>query len=228
MKRVLPSYLLDQVVGEIHVAIGRVRFSRANRRYLSRMTSCRVNVGCGSRPTPKWVNIDLYNSADVRFWDCRKDLPFRDNSVLSFYSEHAFEHLDPNDAIRFLKEALRCLEPNGVIRLVVPDAGRYLQAYSRDWGALAVIRQLSRLDTDSWYDPWLGSVYATKLQLINAIFRQGYEHKYAYDEETLTAMLKEAGFSRVFRQEFNQSTDRFMAPDSPDRQAESLYVEASK
>ena len=74
----------------------------------------------------------------------------------------------------------------------------------------------------------LGDVYQTKMQFMNAIFRQGYEHKYAYDDETLILAIREAGFRNVVAQQFAISLDPKMAPDRKDRRTESLYVEAVK
>jgi hypothetical protein len=45
------------------------------------------------------------------------------------------------------------------------------------------------------------------MHVVNYVFRQGREHKYAYDEETLRAVLLAAGFEDVRRRPFNQATD---------------------
>ncbi len=66
------------------------------------------------------------------------------------------------------------------------------------------------------------------MQLINAVFRQGGEHKYAYDEETLALVLRQAGFRRINRCGFGVSADPEMAPDTASRSGESLYMEAIK
>jgi len=81
---------------------------------------------------------------------------------------------------------------------------------------------------EGWRDPWLDEIYCTQMQLINAVFRQHGEHKYAYDEETLVLILRQTGFSRVIPQRFGVSIDPDMAPDSEARKTESLYVEAVK
>src|SRR5205085_6777480 len=111
----------------------------------------------------------------------------------------------------------------GILRIVVPDAGAYLRGYSQKeaWELLATMRPLETSEM-GWRDPWLDDVYQTKMQLINAVFRQGSEHKYAYDEETLMLVLRETGFSQITRQQFGVSGDKAMAPDSPNRQGESL------
>jgi len=89
------------------------------------------------------------------------------------------------------------------------------------------MRPLDRT-ANGWRDRWLGQIYQTKMQLVNAIFRQRYEHKYAYDDETLILVMREAGFRNVVAQQFAISLDPKMAPDRKDRRMESLYVEAIK
>src|SRR5260370_42394028 len=111
----------------------------------------------------------------------------------------------------FLREAWRCLRPGGVIRVVVPDAGAYLRAYGEDWASLAAIRGLEPTEK-GWRDPWLGENYQTKMQLINAVFRQGNKHLYAYDQETFVLILTEAGFSREIQQDLRRTADADMAP----------------
>jgi hypothetical protein len=65
------------------------------------------------------------------------------------------------------------------------------------------------------------------MEMINAVFRQRTEHKYAYDAETLILRLKNAGFGKVAQQSFGQSFGP-PPPDLPSRKSESLYVEAVK
>ena len=166
------------------------------RRKLISQRGVRVNIGCADNPTQGWINLDVGSHPGVYFWDCRSDLPFSDGAVAAIYSEHCFEHLDlESEARPFLRECLRCLQPGGVLRIVVPDAGAYLRAYSGPWETLAKMRPLDGT-ANGWRDICLGQVYQTKMQFMNAIFRQGYEHKYAYDDETLVLVMREAGFPR--------------------------------
>ena len=105
--------------------------------------------------------------------------------------------------------------------------GAYLRAYSGPWEVLAEMRPLARM-ADRWRDNRLGWIYQTKMQFINAIFRQRAEHKYAYDPETLVLILRQAGFVDVVVQQLGVSISPKMAPDSDDRRTESLYVEGMK
>jgi predicted SAM-dependent methyltransferase len=228
LSRVLPRDVARQFVSEMHIFLKRSLYSRSSLRRLASLDGCRVNIGCGDRPTPGWINLELRSASNVHFWDCRRGLPFSDNTVKAIYAEHTFEHFDlDTEGQHFLCESLRCLRPGGVLRVVVPDAGAYLRAYGLAWESLASIRQLE-VRKQGWRDPWLGDIYSTQMQLINAVFRQHGEHKYAYDGETLGLILGQAGFSQVIPQRFGVSIDPDMAPDSEDRKTESLYIEAVK
>jgi SAM-dependent methyltransferase len=89
-----------------------------------------VNVGCGRRFRPNWVNLDLAASCpEVIEWDAREPLPLADGSAPFLYTSHMLEHLGPNDARNFLAEAYRVLEPGGVVRIVVPDLAKLARWY---------------------------------------------------------------------------------------------------
>lgn len=131
---VLPKHIANEVAIELGFSLRRALCSRTTRLRLARLDGCRVNVGCGYRPTPGWVNIELKATAETYFWDCRRGLPFSDNRITAIYCEHVFEHFHPqSEATLFMRECLRCLRPGGVLRIVVPDAGAYLHAYSQNW-----------------------------------------------------------------------------------------------
>jgi predicted SAM-dependent methyltransferase len=228
MAKALPVYLVDQVTSELRIATKRVLTARSVRRRLVSEKGTRINIGCGKNPIQGWINLDVVSHPGVYFWDCRSGLPFSEDAVAAIYSEHFFEHLHlESEARPFLRECLRCLQPAGVLRLVVPDAGEYVRAYNSPWEMLADMRPLDRV-ADGWRDKWLGQVYQTRMQFLNAIFRQGYEHKYAYDAETLVLIMRQAGFADVIVQQFGTSQDPNMAPDSDERRTESLYVEGIK
>jgi predicted SAM-dependent methyltransferase len=223
---VLPSYTVREIERELRIGIKHLLYSRRTRHQLVQLQGCRVNAGCGYNPTPGWINLDVNSSPGTHYWDCRRGLPFSENAVAAIFSEHMFEHFDlDTEAKPFLQECRRCLRPGGVIRLVVPDAGAYLGSYGQSWESFARIRPLYCVE-NRWKDKW--EVYSTQMQLINYVFRQDYEHKYAYDEETLILILRNAGFSNIVRQSYGISLDSEMAPDREDRSSESLYVEAVK
>jgi predicted SAM-dependent methyltransferase len=184
-----------------------------------------VNFGAGSSGLEGWINVDAYRCPGVNFvWDCRYPVPLPDACARGVFSEHFLEHLEYETEVRdFLRECHRIMRPGAVIRIVVPDAGAYIRAYSApDWQDLIRLRQLR----DGRTDPAYAIIYQTKMQLINVLYRQFGEHKYAYDSETLTALLEEVGFSEAKVVAYKQSRLPELAIDLEVRASESLYVEA--
>lgn len=187
----------------------------------------RLNLGCGFERKAGWVNVDLIDGVDLQL-DLRERLPFAEGSVAAIYSSHLFEHLglvgagdslgtvietaaDPSDALTFLRECRRVLTPDGRLDLVVPDAEVAIERYREDRAAGATT------DPNWWGPSWCG----TPMHRLNYVFRQGHEHKYAYDYETLRNVLETAGFVDINRRAFDPVVDH----RNP---ARSIFVSARK
>ena len=106
----------------------------------------RLNLGCGSRTHPDWVNIDYSfvrrlgslpvanrfispPPAGYRNWDLRHGIPYPAASVDVVYSSHVLEHLDRDVGEKFLRESARVLKPGGTLRVVVPDLEESVRSY---------------------------------------------------------------------------------------------------
>lgn len=190
-------------------------------RSLRRLHNVRVNVASGPFPLKEFINLDLNKCRpEVVPWDCRWDLPFDHNSVVGIRAEHFFEHLETKEELpSFLSDCRRVLKPGGVLRIIVPDAERYLRAYTRDdlSGFVELAAQVPFPDE-----------FPTKLDVINHVFHQAGEHRWAYDFETLSNRLRSAGFGRVQRMSFQKSLDPELAQDREKHAPYSLYVDAIK
>lgn len=123
--------------------------------------SVRLNLGCGERAHPAWVNIDIApRSPLVIQHDLRKGVPCDDCSAHAVYLSHVLEHIHYDRAPGFLQECHRVLIPGGVIRVVVPDleiiCRLYLQKLDQtlagipgaaddcDWMRMELIDQMTR------------------------------------------------------------------------------------
>jgi predicted SAM-dependent methyltransferase len=182
-------------------------------RSLSRPT--KINLGSGEQPKQGYLNVDLFPGGDVTL-DLRRNLPFESNCCDFILSEHCFEHIEyPGTVSNLLRECLRILKPGGMLRFSVPDTEWPLLDYGKggDAGYFRACRE------NSWWHP---SYCTTRLEHINYHFRQGEEHRFAYDEETARKILEAAGFTNVQRVSFDP------AIDSKDRELGGLFMSARK
>ncbi len=89
-----------------------------------------VNLGCGARYHPDWVNIDIAPlGPGVIAHDLSRGVPLADGSADVVYHSHVLEHLRRDDAAAFMRECARVLRPGGIIRIAVPDLERICRAY---------------------------------------------------------------------------------------------------
>ena len=175
-----------------------------------------INIGCGSRPLPGWVNLDAARSDQIDIvWDLRRGFPFPNESCAAIFGEHVIEHLPKAGAEFLLRECLRVLQPGGVVRLSTPDAGKFLRAYVNDREFLADARFPDSADTS--------------MDRVNMMMREYGQHLWVYDAESLLLLLRKTGFSSAAEQQYGVSTHpRMQQIDSAERAFESLYVEAIK
>lgn len=98
-----------------------------------------LNLGCGGRFHPGWVNVDIVSSdpAHIVQHNILESLPFAAATFDVVYHSHVLEHLPRATAPRFLAECRRVLKPGGVLRVVVPDletiARLYLENLTSAW-----------------------------------------------------------------------------------------------
>lgn len=89
-----------------------------------------LNLGCGTRCHPDWVNLDIAPLAPgVIAHDLRTGLPFPDNSCEAVYHSHVLEHIPKSEARSFIRECQRVLKPGGILRVVVPDLEQICRLY---------------------------------------------------------------------------------------------------
>lgn len=181
-----------------------------------------VNIGCGPFGLEGWVNLDLHPAPHITLVaDCRRALPLRASSCLGIHVEHFFEHLAPEDErVQFLQECHRCLQPNGVLRIIVPNAELYIQSYMQPgWNGLNEIGC-------GGYKP--EDVFSCKMEAINHVFHQNGEHYFGYDAESLESVLRSAGFTQVKRTDWRIGDFQGGSIDREQHRSYSLFVEAKR
>ncbi len=143
------------------------------------------------------MNIDLFSpGADLQL-DLRKRWPLPDGSAVHICSEHAFEHFEFSEEVPyFLSQSLRVLQDGGVFDVGVPDTEWPLRGYGKP---------------DHEHCPfaptWHPEMCETQLDHINYHFRQGEQHKYAWDEENLDKIATAVRFRVYTRRPFDPNLD---------------------
>jgi predicted SAM-dependent methyltransferase len=193
----------------------------------------KINIGSGLSGVSGWYNIDnsptillsrlplgrqLFRTPnwpkDVHRHNVKKGLPFADQSVCYIYSSHTFEHFTWDDSLIVAKECFRVLQPQGVVRIVVPDLGLIVREYLQDQDLLASHRFLGRL--------LLGHT-------LHDVIHPGAHHSQMFDERSLIHLLRQAGFAQIEASRFMHSRIPDIAEvELEERKRESLYVEAVK
>jgi predicted SAM-dependent methyltransferase len=191
----------------------------------------KINIGCGLSGAPGWCNIDnsptiplsrlklgrlLFRTPawpkDVRRHDVKKGLPFADQSVSCIYSSHTFEHFSWAESLAVAKECYRVLRPGGVLRVVVPDLQLIAREYLGDSDPMASHRFVDRLLLS---------------HTIHDLFHRGAHHSQMFDESSLIALLRQAGFEQPAVSNFMQSRIADITLiELEQRKHESLYVES--
>lgn len=89
-----------------------------------------LNLGCGNRYHPDWINIDIVaRSPEVIQNDLSRGIPLPNKSCDVVYHAAMLEHLRRSDAKKFLIECYRVLKPLGIIRVGVPDLEKICKLY---------------------------------------------------------------------------------------------------
>jgi predicted SAM-dependent methyltransferase len=183
---------------------------RRKAHHLAQDAPLRLHLGSGRSPKPGWVNIDLVGYPADLYWNLLRPLPFASSSVDAVFHEHVLEHFSLQDALEIVRGSFRVLRPEGILRIGVPDLGRYIQAYAGD---------------DSLFEEVRPNRPTRALAMQELFFRHG--HRSAWDWDTLALIAQAAGFRTCERRLFGES-QLDPVPDSEERRPETLYVECRK
>ena len=158
------------------------------------MRGPRLHLGCGDHRLEDWVNVDVAKTfAAGLIADGSRCLPFPDGGFAFIHCEDLLEHLDFENGLAMLRECFRILRKGGVLRILTPDLRALVEQVYRD----ADPRQLA------WCERELSA--SGPCQALNAHLRMKGEHRFVYDEEELTRVLRGIGFE-VARVRWNDSS----------------------
>ena len=148
-----------------------------------------------------------------------KKIPLPDKSVKVLYSSHMFEHLAPDEAVKFLNEARRVLSDDGVIRIVIPDLEKAIATYNENKDADLFMEDIYVSENS------IASV-KDKIRFLVLGFRR---HQWMYDGKSLVATLEKQRFSNVTIQSNGKTLIKEVGKlNLFEREEESVVVEAIK
>jgi SAM-dependent methyltransferase len=174
------------------VATSLPRRSRIIRDYLRSHRVRRLQVGAGPNPLEGWLNADIYpRSREVIFLDATRRFPFRDGTFHYVFSEHMIEHLPYGGGAFMLRECYRVLRPGGRIRIATPSLE-----------ALVQLATPTKTDLQNRYVRWVIDTYfpgATDYDesFVLSTAYHAFGHLFIYNQATLRAALKNAGFEQI-------------------------------
>ena len=201
----------------------------------ARGQNLKVHLGCFDQQIPGWINTDitphifvsripalpfLLHKAGLlsheRYQQHKNDVfrnvfylnatakfPFEKCTVDYVFCSHFLEHLYPVGAQFCIAEVFRILKQGGIFRVAVPDLDAIIMKYN---------------PTKS--DEFCQGFFEAKQK------RDKNQHHWHYNEIALSRILREAGFRKVYRCEFQQGN--CVDVEIIDNRSESLFMEAEK
>jgi hypothetical protein len=187
-----------------------------------------VQFGCGWKAAESWVNFDssptlrferipviskiyIKNASrfpsNVLYGDIVKGLPVAPGSVARLFASHVLEHLSYEDALTAIKNSYALLKPGGVFRVIVPDlkmrAERYILKSNQN-SPLAAVEFLR--------STMLGQEHRPRGpgEMLISLFG-GSDHRWMWDEASLSEALHREGFSGIRRCTYGDSGDPLFA-----------------
>ena len=122
------------------------------------------------------MNIDILGMDPDLYWDLRSGIPFPDGSASAVFLEHVLRALHARPTTSTCSSSAgACSRPGGIVRIGVPDFGRYLESYAGDGAFIDELRPGR----------------PTRLLAVGEV-ALGHGHRSVWDGETLEAVLTEA------------------------------------
>ena len=201
-----------------------------------------------------WLNIDIVGNRAIRtkagprpvelsMSIASNPLPLDAETCAFVYAAHTLEHIRfPDDTSFVLNEVYRVLKPGGVVRLVVPDAKQWLEAYVHSNRQIPPSEdpdpfwKAARKNWASWQwmpdDPITGTRLPVTMRYLGAMetdLEMTNPHKTGFDFETLKAALLRSGFDlkSIVHSKFMGSKHKALKVDHISEAAEHYYVDKS-
>lgn len=190
--------------------------------------SVKLNLGCGGRPLPGYINVDMDGLADLKARYPTQQfpegieihdydifhLPFADATVDEVRADSLVEHLSFLEEPRFFNEVKRVLRPGGLLQFATPDFEDTVKlwlAASDEWKAF-YRNDPEAITTNHWFGQYSYSTDNRWGYLQAMIFGSqngpGQFHKTCYTVPKIRAILNHLGLEEVEISDFRWKGDR--------------------
>lgn len=141
----------------------------------------KLHLACGHRYIPGWVHVDMSEMPHINYSSAMDQLPFiNDNTVEIIYISHGLNYLAPGTVDAAFDEWYRVLEPNGILRLSVPNPSAFWQIYQNTGD----INQIS------------GALYG-RMNINTPLGPRTVQHQAQYDIKTLSKLFTTHRFYNI-------------------------------
>lgn len=154
--------------------------------------------------------VDVPWSSRIFIHDVRKPLPFPSGSAEAIYSSHLLEHLYFEEGKSLVRECFRVLASEGVLRMIVPDLASIVREYlgreqiGESSTGSEVLEPADRLNERLLMRPPAPPSGNLMYRWYTTV-ADFHQHKWMYDENSLKALLRAAGFANVERMPLHTS-----------------------
>lgn len=188
----------------------------------------KLNLGCGARPLPGYINVDLDSIEELKARYPLQEfpegieiynfdifnLPFSDSSVDEVLADSLLEHLSFAEEPKIFLEVKRVLRPGGIFHFSVPDFEKVFEiwlAAKDEW------KDFYRSDPEAiannhWFGQYSNSMDNRWGYLMASIFGNqngpGQFHKNCYTVAKIRAILKRLEFDELEISHFLWKGDR--------------------
>jgi ubiquinone/menaquinone biosynthesis C-methylase UbiE len=191
-------------------------------------TGIKLNLGCGSRPLPGYINVDLDSIEELKAryplqefpegieiytYDIL-NLPFPDSSVAEIRADSLIEHLSFIEEPKFFYEVKRVLRPGGIFQFSTTDFEKIVHLWlaAKDEWKDFYHNDPEAIAKEHWFGQYSYSTESRWGYLTAMIFgnQQGHGqfHKNCYTVAKIRAILKRLEFEELEISHFLWKSDR--------------------
>ena len=160
----------------------------------------RLHLGCSALLRTGWFNTDKYpRRLGVAYCDATGRYPFENDVFDYVFTEHMIEHVPYAGGRSLARECMRVLKPGGKLRICTPDLDRIL----------ALRHPMSPIEKE-YVQFALGTIPDAvdgQTSFIINQFMRAWGHTFIYDRETLSGLMRAAGFIDVTERLPGESDD---------------------